>query len=134
MFLRRKKTPIVMKAVNGADMMHRFLLDSQIADSQSLALLLGLTPMEDPDEEAALSTERVVRAALLLPILRTFSQGISYSIVEFFRLHSTGFDELTEEQAETLRDLLDTVTLATAFGSLTQLEEIGLISYEWSDK
>lgn len=132
---RRKKSkdPVIIHSVNGMDLMQRFLLDSQISDAQSLSLLMGLTPMDDPDEEVALSNERVARAAITLPIIRAFSEGLSYSIVEFFRTHSeSSFDDLTDQQAEILRILLDTVATSTALGTVTQLEHIGLIDYAWS--
>lgn len=137
MFWRRKKksAPVLLPMkVTGDELLHRFLLDTQIEDSQQLSLLLGLSPLEDPDEQIALSNERVVRASLLIPLIRLFSVAYSASLVEFFRVHNDAYRELTDEEAGVLTSLLDHVATSTVIATVTQLEDMGLINYVWSEK
>lgn len=135
MLWKKRKPPVSVTRVSGPDMLHRFLLDSQIDDAQALSLLLGLPPLEDPDEEVSLSNERVVRAAIVIPIVRTFSQAMAYSVVEMFRTHDADTDDaLTDRQAAVLKAMIDTVATSTALGTVTQLEDLGLINYVWSEK
>lgn len=135
MFGRKKKRPpLTVVQVDGSELMHRFLLDSRIPFSQALSLTMGLSPMEDPDEEVALSKERVMRASIALPIMSTFVDSLAYALVEYFRTNMTDFEELTEERADVLRHLLEAMGMSCALGSLTQLEDLGLVTYAWSDK
>lgn len=133
-FRRKRRASVTVTSVSGSSMMHRFLLDSQITDAQSLSLLLGLAPLEDPDEEQALSNERLMKAAVVIPIVRTFSEALAYAVVEYFRTHSEHVNDLTDEQAAVLRMMLDTVATSSALGTVTQLEDIGLINYVWSEQ
>jgi hypothetical protein len=133
MFGRKKRKPITVVEVSGDDLMNRFLLDCRVPFSQALSLTLGLTPMEDPDEEVALSKERVARASIAVPLMATFSEGLAYAMVEYVRTHDHE-DTFTDEQAAVMRVLLESMGMSCALGTITQLEDLGLISYVWSDK
>lgn len=133
-FRRKKKSNVDVMTVDSTVLMHRFLLDTRMPESQQLSLILGLTPMEDPDEEAYLSDERVKRAALLSPVITLLADNFALALVEFLRLHGDPDSQVGDTEAEVLESIIATAATATALGAVTQLEDIGLINYGWSTK
>lgn len=133
-FRRKRKSQVDVMSINGTDLMHRFLLDTRMPDAQQLSLILGLTPMEDPDEESYLSTERVKRAALLTPVITLFADNLAFSLVEFLRLHGDEHGQISDSEAHVLEALIATAATGATLGTITQLEDIGLINYVWSSK
>lgn len=137
-FRRKKPAPIdtrleYLSNLTISDIIHRFLLDSRISEAQQLSTLLGLKPMvaEQAVEEQSESDARVLHAQPLVPILYMFSSAIAGSVTEYLQTMSATA-ALSEDEAAAMADLLHKMCLSTALGTVTQLEDLGLIRYSYS--
>ena len=118
-------------SVDMDDLLMRFLLDLRLAESQQLGALLGIaldTPEEIAEEQAE-SDERLTRVSPMVPIMHFLSDALGKSFVEYFMTISSS--DLMDDEADTMADLVTRMCLANAVGSLTQLEDLGLITYNF---
>jgi hypothetical protein len=135
LFKRNKKPNKAQVAISNVRtvpvpmMMHRFLLDSGIEEAQQFSTLLGLPPLENVEEEYEASTERLHDLAPLAPLLAIFSAVMSDSVTQYYL--TMGKEDLDPREAEYMTDLFSRVTMATLRGSITQLRDMGLISYSY---
>ena len=113
------------------DLLMRFLLDLHLAESQQLGAILGiaLDTSEKIAEEQAESDERLTRASPIIPIMHFLSEALGKSFVEYFMTVSS--NELMDDDADNMAYLVTRMCLANAVGSLTQLEDLGLITYNF---
>lgn len=110
--------------------LQRFLLDSRIAESQQLGTLLGLPPMSEEQsvEEQDASDERAERLAPVAPLICFYSSSLTDAVTEYMRTVTSGMG-LNEEAAAVIGELVYRVSLAAALGTVSQLEDLGLIDY-----
>lgn len=111
--------------------LYRFLLDSRIAESQQLGTLLGLPILseEDAAEEAAESQVRADRIAPMSPLIALFTSSMTTAVVEYLRTMTD--NELTDAESMAMQELLERVTLSATLGSISQLEDLGLVRYTY---
>jgi hypothetical protein len=133
---KRKAKPItavqaahVVKQVNVPLMLHRFLLDSGISEAQQLSTLMGLPPLDDVEVEIEESSERIFSLTPLAPLLAVFASVMSDSVIQYYMTMSD--QSADPEETEHMVDLFSKVTMATLRGTLTQLHDLGLISYSY---
>lgn len=134
-FNRKKQAPAVpvsletVQKISISTLMHRFLLDSGMAEAQQLSTLLGLPPLEDAETETEASAERLHDLAPLAPMLAVFASVMSDSVVQYYL--TMGDQKMEQDEADYMADLFAKVTMATLRGSITQLHDLGLISYAY---
>ena len=120
-----------VKVINRESLLLNFIFDSRLSEAQQLAAILGL-PMLSEEEMAEAESESEVRALRLspiLPIIDYLSSSLSNSIVEYF---STVAEEgLNEEETFLMEEVIGRVCLASTMASISQLEDLGIISYEY---
>lgn len=135
-FKKRKDSsrhPVMpLAAVNVDIALHRFLLDTGLAEYQQLGTLAGLSPMDEEEaaEERAESDARAIRLIPLLPLLSMYSSVLSTSTVEYLRTLSDG-EGLSDDEAERMMGMLSRLTMSALMGSVSQLEDLGLVRYSY---
>lgn len=112
-------------------MVRRFLLDVRLAESQQLTTLLGLSPLDEEQEAEELSESdaRARRVAHLVPIIDLLASVMAGSVIEYLRTISPSLEDIDDEGASQIADLMQKTCLSTAVGALSQLEDIGLVKY-----
>lgn len=128
-FKRKKARTVTYEIYEGSAILQRFLLDCRISESQQLATLLGLPPM-DADEAAVekkASDERILRVMPMVPLISLLTVSLTSSILEYMSTMTGGF--LEDEEAEAFLELFNRVALANAIGVVTSLEDLGFIHY-----
>lgn len=128
---RARQDRRVAAVVDIESLIRRFLLDGRMAEAQQLGTLLGLAPL-DPDieaEELSESDDRAQRVAHLVPILDLLSSVMAGSVVEYLRTISSSLEDLDDESASQIADLMQKTCLSTTVGAISQLEDLGLVKY-----
>lgn len=112
-------------------LMHRFLLDSRLTETQQLATILGLSPLDDEEgaEEDAAASERARRMSPIAPLISLLSSVLSVAVVEY--LQTTTDEAFPEEIADYLVGILSRISLSTSLGTVARLEDLGLIVYTY---
>lgn len=111
------------------EVIRRFLIDCRFAETQQLATLIGISPL-DPDAmlaEQDKSDERLRRAAFFTPFVAVTSGVLVESVMEY--LHLMADMEVPKETVDSLTTLINRLVFANAIGTVTQLEDLGLIQY-----
>lgn len=125
----RKKPKITFRVFEGPEILQRFLLDCRISEVQQLGTLLGLPPMgsDQAAAEQAASDIRIARVAPAVPLIGILTSSLTASIFEYIST-MTGY-EFDEDDANAFNDLFYRVALANSIGTVTTLEDLGLIHY-----
>lgn len=127
---RKRKQPHLLPVVDSEAIIRRFLLDGRMAEAQQLGTLVGLSPVdaETAAEEQAESDARARRVAPFVPIITLFSSVMAGSVIEYLR---TVMDDqsMSDDEAEAMAELMQKMCLSTAVGTVTQLEDLGLLHY-----
>lgn len=141
MFWKRKDTQVnkevmdIARMINNVqkmtteDVIRRFLMDCRFAETQQLSTLIGLPPL-DPDrilEEQADSDERLRRASFFTPFVAVTSGVLVEAVIEYLNLMAD--TSVPEETIDSLTSLINRLVFANAVGTVTQLEDLGLIQY-----
>lgn len=138
LFSRKKpaddRTAARSYTVRGDHLLHHWLLDAGIGDPQQISILLGIDPLEQPDEEEALSEDRVSEVAGVFPLLSLMNSSMSAGLMLWMRSTSedgSAFASMDDEHLEAMIRLLAMVGDAASIATLTTLKSTGHIAFLW---
>jgi len=109
-------------------------LDTNIPDVQQLSVLLGLDPIDEDmsAEEQAESDDRTRRAAPLMPVISLFASAMAVSFVQYIDILAP-VSGRTEQEIASTSSVIQQLCLSTSLGTVTQLEDLGLIHYGYRE-
>lgn len=137
-FKRRRKDidpedylKIKYRAVDANNLMRNFLLDSRLAEAQQLSTIIGLPSLDDEDmeEEIAEAEYRCLKVAPVTPLLHFLTDTLAHAVIEYF--YTVSDVEVTDEEREAIGSLFGRVCLASSIAAVSQLEDLGIINYEY---
>jgi len=127
-FFNRRPQPPDRFVVSVKEVLNKFIMDCDLEEAQQVATILGLPPLSDEEREA--SAERVAEASTLRPIIDTFATLLTAGSIEYCMTVSDDLEyEIDGDTAVFLAMLVRRISIATAFGTICQLEDLGLIHY-----
>lgn len=137
MFRRKKEATATFKnrlSTTPPDLaLARFLMDTGMPEYQQLQTILGLGPLDDVEEESN-SEERLYAVSPMQPLARLFCASLAVAAMEYLRSTSDGEAFLDDEELSGVVSLLHRVSYAATIGTITQLEDLGLIEYTYRRK
>jgi hypothetical protein len=118
-----------------AERMRAFLLDIKVPDFESVLERLGIPTDEESlvlDIEA--SEERASRLAPLRTLMHNFAHITADSVAVTLQEDADFESESTREVLRMLLVLLEFSIYIGIYGSVSQMEDMGLITYNWEDE
>lgn len=124
-YRRRQKWVREVSSLNPHSVIKDYLLDTQLAEQQQLATLLGLP--EITDEDAQRSAERVEQVNDSLPLILFFSTHLATSVMEYYQTVSPWDAPIDEAEKQKIEVWLAKILTANTIGILSQFVDLKLM-------
>jgi len=128
-FNRKKNNKITITTISPQVLIRKIIYDSGCSDPESVAALLGLSPISDEvaEMEEQASSERVSRIAALLPIIEAHA-NIAAQVAAASYTSDADDTDLPDEVMTALVTIFKFVSFSSALTCLSALVDMNVLS------
>lgn len=129
MIRRKKKDTSPFSLSDLSQRLRGLILDSQLPGAYEISYELGASAISDEvaEREEQESDRRLDEISYLLPLLYSFSKTLVEGAITIQKQTLSGAEKIPQEVWEQNQRTMESVTLATLMGSVSQLVDMGLL-------